>query len=103
MWQTLYLMQQAPDTSGTVPFSIGLVIICLILTRVAIRRGVVPINADKPHLWKPDIALSVDFYNNWFMQFAPLTYRDTRIPTTQQVESASSETANLTNITSALL
>ena len=23
-----------------------------------------PVNADKPHLWKPDIALSVDFYNN---------------------------------------
>ena len=62
-----------------------------------------PVNADKPHLWKPDIALSVDFYNNWFMQFAPLAYRDTRIATTQQVESASSETANLTNITSVLL
>lgn len=62
-----------------------------------------PVNADKPHLWKPDIALSVDFYNNWFMQFASLAYRDTRIATTQQVEFASSETANLTNITSVLL
>jgi len=63
----------------------------------------VPVNADKPHLWKPDIALSVDFYNNWFMQFAPKAYRDTRIATTQLVESALAETANLTNITSALL
>ncbi len=62
-----------------------------------------PVNADKPHLWKPDIALSVDFYNNWFMQFAPKAYRDTRITTTQQVESALAETANLSNITSALL
>ena len=62
-----------------------------------------PVNADKPHLWKPDIALSVDFYNNWFMQFAPKAYRDTRIATTQLVESALAETANLTNITSALL
>ena len=62
-----------------------------------------PVNADKPHLWKPDIALSVDFYNNWFMQFAPKAYRDTRVATTQQVESALAETANLTNITSALL
>lgn len=62
-----------------------------------------PVNADKPHLWKPDIALSVDFYNNWFMLFAPKAYRDTRIATTQQVESALAETANLTNITSALL
>jgi len=63
----------------------------------------VPVNADKPHLWKPDIALSVDFYNNWFMQFAPKAYRDTRIATTQQVESALAETANLTNITFPLL
>ena len=31
MLQTLYLMQQAPDTSGAVPFSIGLIIICLLL------------------------------------------------------------------------
>ncbi|MEG4940762.1 XamI family restriction endonuclease [Microcoleus sp. F4-D5] len=62
-----------------------------------------PVNADKPHLWKPDIALSVDFYNNWFMQFAPLAYRDTRIATTKLVEYALAETANLTNITSALL
>ena len=62
-----------------------------------------PVNADKPQLWKPDIVLSVDFYNNWFMLFAPLAYRDTRIATTQQVESALAETANLTNITSALL
>ncbi|MEG4576222.1 XamI family restriction endonuclease [Microcoleus sp. N3A4] len=62
-----------------------------------------PVNADKPHLWKPDIALSVDFYNNWFMLFAPKAYRDTRIVTTQQVKSALAETANLSNITSALL
>jgi len=63
----------------------------------------VPVNADKPHLWKPDIAQSVDFYNNWFMQFAPQAYRETRIATTQQVESALIWTANLTNITPVLL
>ncbi|MFB2967555.1 hypothetical protein ACE1CD_01155 [Aerosakkonema sp. BLCC-F183] len=44
-----------------------------------------PVNADKPHLWKSDIAQSVDFYNNWFIQFAPQAYRDTRLVTTQQV------------------
>jgi len=63
----------------------------------------VPVNADKPHLWKSDIAQSVDFYNNWFMQFAPQAYRDTRLVTTQQVESALEQTVNLTNITPALL
>ena len=62
-----------------------------------------PVNADKPHLWKPDIAQSVDFYNTWFMQFAPQAYRDTRIATTQQVESALAWTANLTNITPTVL
>ncbi|BAZ71075.1 hypothetical protein NIES4106_58720 (plasmid) [Fischerella sp. NIES-4106] len=61
------------------------------------------VNADKPHLWKQDIAQSVDFYNSWFMEFAPRAYRDTRIATTQQVESALIWTANLTNITPAVL
>ena len=28
------------------------------------------INADKPHLWKADIAASVDQFNQWFMDFA---------------------------------
>jgi len=63
----------------------------------------VPVNADRPNLWKPDIALSVDFYNNWFMQFAPQAYRNTRLATAQQVESALIWTANLTDITPAVL
>ena len=29
------------------------------------------INADKPHLWKADIAASVDLFNTWFLEFAP--------------------------------
>jgi XamI restriction endonuclease len=63
----------------------------------------VQVFADKPHLWKQDIAQSVDFYNSWFMEFAPRAYRDTRIATTQQVESALVWTANLTNITPTVL
>lgn len=62
-----------------------------------------PINADKVHLWKADIAKSVDLYNEWFMQFAPATYRDTRLATTEQVEKALAWTANLTNVTPDLL
>ncbi len=46
------------------------------------------INADKPHLWKPDIAASVDMFNNWFIQFAPATYRDTRAQTVTAVKEA---------------
>jgi XamI restriction endonuclease len=63
----------------------------------------VPVNADKPHLWKQDIAHSVDLYNNWFMQFAPSAYRNTRIITAQQFESALAWTVNLTNITPTIL
>lgn len=57
-----------------------------------------PVNSDKPHLWKSDIARSVDFYNRWFMRFAPKAYRDTRIETTKQVEAALIETENLSDI-----
>jgi hypothetical protein len=56
------------------------------------------INANKPERWKADIAQSVDFYNDWFMRFAPKTYRDTRVETTKQVLSALEKTTTLTNI-----
>ena len=62
-----------------------------------------PVNADKPQLWKADIARSVDFYNDWFMRFAPKAYRETRVQTTKQVEAALKATANLTNIAPAVL
>ncbi|MEW5960259.1 MAG: XamI family restriction endonuclease, partial [Chloroflexota bacterium] len=62
-----------------------------------------PVNANKPDRWKSDIAQSVDFYNDWFMNFAPRAYRDTRVETTEQVISALEKTANLTNITANVL
>ena len=62
-----------------------------------------PINLDKPHLWKQDIASSVDMYNSWFMQFAPRAFRETRVITAKQVEAALHATVNLTNVTPSLL
>jgi hypothetical protein len=62
-----------------------------------------PINLDKPHLWKQDIASSVDMYNSWFMQFAPKAFRETRVTTAKQVELALLSTENLTNVTPTLL
>jgi hypothetical protein len=62
-----------------------------------------PINSNKPDKWKSDIAQSVDFYNKWFMRFAPKAYRSTRVETTKQVESALSQTKNLTDISPAVL
>jgi type II restriction enzyme len=57
-----------------------------------------PVNLDKPQLWKADIAKSVDMYNDWFMTFAPKAFRETRIQTTKDVEAALHSTGNLTNI-----
>ncbi|MFC2050786.1 XamI family restriction endonuclease [Chloroflexota bacterium] len=57
-----------------------------------------PVNRDKPDRWKKDIAQSVDFYNDWFMQFAPATFRETRVETTKHVESALDLAEGLTKI-----
>lgn len=56
------------------------------------------VNRDKPNRWKADIAESVDMYNDWFMQFAPKAFRETRIQTTKDVEATLQSTGNLTNI-----
>jgi hypothetical protein len=56
------------------------------------------VNRDKVDLWKADVIKSVDFYNKWFMNFAPKAFRNTRMTTTIQVEEALTWTENLTNI-----
>jgi hypothetical protein len=62
-----------------------------------------PVNLDKPLTWKPDIARSVDMYNDWFMNFAPDAYRTTRVATTVHVEEALRLTSFLTDIRPATL
>ena len=62
-----------------------------------------PVNMDKPHLWKGDVARSVDFYNDWFMRFAPEAYRGVRQETTTQVEKALALTRNMTALSAELL
>jgi hypothetical protein len=57
-----------------------------------------PINADKPHLWKADTRASVDQFNQWFMKFAPRAYRDTRKKTIESVEKGLTLTKDLTVI-----
>lgn len=56
------------------------------------------VNLNKPESWKKDIALSVDMYNQWFMNFAPKAFRETRVSATEHVEKALLATNNLTNI-----
>ncbi len=62
-----------------------------------------PINADKPHLWKADTSASVDQFNQWFMNYAPKAYRDIRIKTVEHVEHGLKMTADLTIITTAVI
>jgi len=61
------------------------------------------ISADKPHLWKADIAASVDQFNQWFMRFAPKAFRDTRATTTEHVKTALIATRDLRSIDCATL
>ena len=56
------------------------------------------VNADKPHLWKSDIAASVDQFNQWFMRFAPDAFRSTRVNTSADVCAALRATNDLRNI-----
>lgn len=58
-----------------------------------------PINANKPQLWKSDTRASVDQFNAWFTQFAPKAYRDTRKQTIEDVEKGLLSTKDLTSIT----
>lgn len=58
-----------------------------------------PINADKPHLWKVDVAASVDLFNAWFLKFAPRTFIETRAKTTELVKGALKGLDNLRAIT----
>ena len=62
-----------------------------------------PVNLNKPENWKADVAKSVDMYNDWFMEFAPKAFRDTRIETTKAVEAALQATGNLTDIKPTML
>lgn len=62
-----------------------------------------PVNSNKPQIWKADIAKSVDMYNNWFMQFAPQAFREARVRATKDVEATLKATNNFTCIDSLIL
>ncbi len=62
-----------------------------------------PINSDKPHLWKADVAASVDLYNAWFLSAAPTAFRKSRAKSTEKVRVAFVQTEDLTSITVATL
>lgn len=61
------------------------------------------INRARPDKWKEDIVRSVDFYNAWFMEFAPKAYREARIHTAARVERALHVTNALRDISTSVL
>lgn len=57
----------------------------------------VGVNRNKPDRWKDDTRRSVDFYNNWFLEFAPKTFRDSRKESTEQIQDLIAITFDMTN------
>ena len=57
------------------------------------------VNCDKPQRWKRDIVLSVDLYNEWFLDFARSTYREERVGATKSVEAMLERTGYLRRLT----
>jgi hypothetical protein len=45
-----------------------------------------PTNRSRPETWDADIKRSVDFYNAWFLGFAPEAYRKERVTASESVE-----------------
>jgi hypothetical protein len=58
-----------------------------------------PVNADKPHVWKADVAQSADGYDDWYLRHAPQAYRDARNEVADRVEEILRLTGNLTAVT----
>ena len=56
-------------------------------------------NLNDPSRWKEDIARSVDFYNDWFLNSAPVAFREARASTSVAVEAGLEATADLRDLT----
>ena len=61
------------------------------------------INRNKTEFWKSDVETSVDFYNRWFLEFAPSTYRHARELTAKRVRKAFKDLSDGMSITASAL
>lgn len=66
-------------------------------------RGPMPANQNKPHRWKDDIAMSIDAYNQWFLEYAPDAFQQQRSSAAADVCSAMDKTANFRKIDNKVL
>lgn len=62
-----------------------------------------PANLDKPHRWKNDVAKSVDTFNRWFLENAPLAFQEQRARVTADVCQAMAWTNYFTRMDGAVL
>lgn len=60
-------------------------------------------NLRNPEIWKTDSWRSVEFYNNWFMSFAPEAFRKARSGVLANVSEAFRTTGDLTDLTANVL
>lgn len=58
------------------------------------------VNLDKPQRWKADTQLSVEYYNRWFLDYAPVAYRETRTRAIDYVKDILARTDYLRSLTS---
>lgn len=58
-----------------------------------------PINKRNTERWKSDVRESVLFYNDWFLKFAPVTYRRARKNAIVKIEDAFRATDSFKNLT----
>jgi len=63
----------------------------------------ITLNNHRTERWKADVAESVEFYNNWFLHFAPQTYITERNEAARVVEEALKRTNDLTAINTEVL
>ncbi|HRR33918.1 MAG TPA: XamI family restriction endonuclease, partial [Kiritimatiellia bacterium] len=61
------------------------------------------LNADKTQNWKNDTLESIDYYNDWFLRFAPLTYREQRKIKKAEVERAFAIMKDLRRLTTEVM
>ena len=54
-----------------------------------------PINSDKPHLWKADVARSINSYNDYFLRYFPDAFRKKCVILTKEVLTAFDKTGNM--------
>lgn len=67
------------------------------------EKEMMGVNRDKPDRWKEDVRKSVDFYNNWFLDFAPKTFRESRVEAIKQVQQLITITADMTDFSTNVL